>query len=298
MLRRAAKTMFEDLPASLRPQVAGTRTETAARRALQVGLAAVAGFPRLLIYDLAREEAPSPAGETSIFVHGSARWSAYLANRRRFDVGQLTLILALRPLGAEERLLAVDWGTAYANTFLLIEPTTQDLDLTDERNLAARSFFLEAEAVAGGKDRSVLESMLRSVYGLWIYWPDIPATRESCRSLQLPLNDKGATLIAGLQRELPRIFPPSSFQEQLARLLIEEYELFSRRNVERSCSPFLTHLGLPPLYDVSAVTRALRQLVNEGSVRVHEENGAFYFQGPGYPVPDDLPNELLERMLL
>jgi hypothetical protein len=63
-------------------------------------------------------------------------------------------------------------------------------------------------------------------------------------------------------------------------------------------TPFRTRLGLPAVYDPTLVTVAVRDLVNEGRIAAFPAGGSGYFQGPFLPVPDEVPNELFERMLL
>src|SRR6185437_14322 len=114
------------------------------RAELHRGLVAVAGQSRMLVYDLAPEDAPSRLPRSAIALHGSERWQEYLARRRELDDGYLTLVLTLRRLGLTERLLAVDWGTAHANTFLLIEPLDPSVDLSRSGEEPARSLLLAA----------------------------------------------------------------------------------------------------------------------------------------------------------
>ncbi|HEY7294233.1 MAG TPA: hypothetical protein VH916_04285 [Dehalococcoidia bacterium] len=61
----------------------------------------------------------------------------------------MNLMLALRPLAARERVLLVDWGTSYANTFLLIEPRLAGCDLTVPGNPLRRGGFWEAVRLRG-----------------------------------------------------------------------------------------------------------------------------------------------------
>lgn len=239
-----------------------------------------------------------PRGAGSIFLRGSARWTRYLINRRRFDTGYLTLVFSLRQLDDDERLLAVDWGSAYANTFLLIEPLHDDVDLSAEDDPLVRGILREAQFVSNGGDTSRLMGLLRDIYASWVYWVDAPATRESYRRLAVPMARHTASLRACLQDLLPQIYPSADVRRALERLLRDEPELFRGRLVERAQSPFLTRLGLPPVYDTSTVTNALRTLVNEGRSAARPPGAALAFQGPDRPLPEDMPNELFERMLL
>jgi len=261
---------------------------------LSLAFAALAGHVRFLVYDLAPEDAPLRLSRTGITLRGSERWTAYLSRRRALDDGQLTLVLALRHLQRTERLLAVDWGTAHANAFLLIEPLDPEIDLSSARQVAAR----DVRAAAERRDAALVESMLRSLYGSWVYWPAAPATEDGTQQAGLPLTEARATLFERLQQALPDIFPPRAFVEQLSRLLRDESELFHGRTVERARSPFLTRLGLPAVYDPTLVTVAVRHLVNEGRISAFPAGGGGFFQGPSVPVPDEVPNELFERMLL
>jgi hypothetical protein len=278
--------------------VTGPRRDSAEWRALEDAFAALAGYRRLVIYDVARQERPRPLRGGSKFLRDSARWHRYLLNRRRFDTGYLTFIFALRRLDDDERLLAVDWGSAFANTFLLVEPLQPEVDLADAENRAGRSLLLEMRAAAKGGDREGLIGMLRGQYASWVYWPAAPATPTGFRRLDLPLADGSASLAERLQALLPDIYQQIDFQQALDWLLRTESELFRGRVVEHARSPFLTRLGLPLVYDASSITNALRRLVNEGRSSVRLPGEALTFQGPERPVPDDLPNELFERMVL
>lgn len=268
-------------------------------RVLRAGFDAVAGLSRVLLYDLAREEVPDRVSRTGVALRGSARWLAYLDRRRQLDDGRLSLVFALRRLGRSERLLAVDWGTAHANTFLLIEPLDPATELSEAGDPVARELRAAAEAGAAGDNPAPVETVLRRAYGTWVYWPETPATEEGFQRLELPLDEGPATLFQRLRGEaLPEVFPPSSFDRQLSRLIHSESELFVGRTVERARSPFLTRLGLPTVYEPSLVTGALRRMVNDGRLSAYVVGGHGSFQGPEAPVPDEVPDELFERMLL
>ena len=284
---------------SLRARIAGVPADAAIWRVLRAGFDAVAGAGRVLIYDLRREEAPDRLSRTGVALKGSPRWLAYLDRRRRLDDGGLSLVFALRRLGQAERLLVVDWGTAHANTFLLIEPLDPEADLSDGRDPTAQALRAAAEAGARSDDPSDVEAVLRRAYASWVYWPDSPATEDGFCRQDLPLSEDSATLFQRLRAEaLPEVFPPSAFDRQLSRLIHFESELFVGRSVERACSPFLTRLGLPTVYEPSLVTGALRRMVNEGRLSAYVVGGHGSFQGPEAPVPDEVPDELFERMLL
>jgi hypothetical protein len=277
-----------------RANIAGAAAETAAWRLLRESFEAVAGFARILLYDLSHEEAPGRVTRTGIALHGSSRWRAYLGRRRQLDDGDLSLVVSLRRLERAERLLAVDWGTAHANSFLLVEPLEVDVDLSSGTDPVS----CELQDAAARGDRTHIERLLREVYGSWVYWPGAPATEDGCERMEIALREPAATLFQGLQRALRRVFPPSAFQERLAELMRFESELFAGRSIERARSPFLTRLGLPAMYEPSLVTGALRRMVNEGRIAAYVAGGRGAFQGPDEPVPDEVPDELFERMLL
>jgi hypothetical protein len=280
------------------PQIAGLGPAGSASAAVRRALEAVAGAARVLVYDLSREDVPDRVTRTGITLRGSQRWQAYLERRRTFDDGYLSLVLSLRRLERSERLLAVNWGTAHANTLLLIEPLETDVDLSDADNLAARELRRAAEPATGGPDGPRLEALLRQIYGYWVYWPAAPATEDGWQRLELALSDPPATLSQQLEQALQRVFPPRAFDEQLSRLFRYESELFTGRSVERARSPFLTRLGLPAVYAPPVVTAAIRRMVNAGQLSAYMAGGKGSFQGPAEPVPDEVPDELFERMLL
>lgn len=280
------------------PRVASTAPETGESRALQQALAAIAGHSRVLLYDLPVADAPRRLDAAGVALHASPRWQEYLRNRRLFDDGRLTLLISLRRLPPEERLLVVDWGTAYANTFLLLEPSEEGVDLTDPKNPAAGRVTAAARTASASSDSSELAQTLRGVYASWVYWPAAPAAPESSRRVDLPLADDDATLIDRLNEVLRGVYPPSRLRSHLIRLLREESELFTGRSVERARSPFLTRLGLPKVYDPSTFTEVMRRLVNEGYVAVRAQDGLCSFKGPELPIPESMPNELFERLLL
>jgi hypothetical protein len=279
------------------PHVAATTPETAETRALQRALAQIAGHSRVLLYDVPATDAPRRLDRSGVAVQAPPRWHAYLRNRRAFDDGRLTLLIALRRLPPEEELLVVDWGAAYANTFLLLEPSAEDVDLTDAGNPIAR----EVAAAARTADRdaeTTLVRLLRGIYASWVYWPAAPAAPETSRRVDLPLRESDGSILQHLDAVLRGVYPPSRLRSHLIRLLREESELFTGRTVERARSPFLTRLGLPKVYDPSAFTEVLRHLVNEGYVSVRAADGQYSFKGPEAPIPDGMPNELVERLLL
>jgi hypothetical protein len=286
--------MMSRSPQPPRANIAGAAAESAAWRVLRESFEAVAGFARILLYDLSPEDAPGRVSRTGIALHGSNGWRAYLGRRRQLDDGDLSLVLSLRRLERSERLLAVDWGTAHANAFLLMEPLETQVDLSSGVDPVSRVLH---DAAARG-DRQRVEGLLREIYGSWVYWPGAPATEDGCERMDIPVREPSGTLFEGLLRALRRVFPPSAFQERLGELMRFESELFAGRSIERARSPFLTRLGLPAVYEPSLVTGALRRMVNEGRIAAYVAGGRGSFQGPEEPVPDEIPNELFERMLL
>jgi hypothetical protein len=284
--------------ASAPVRIAGLSPASPGWETLLLGLQTMAGVPRVLVYDLGRDDVPDRLSPTGITLRGSPRWYAYLERRRGFDDGYLSIVLSLRRLERTERLLAVNWGTAHANTLLLIEPLDAGVDLADPDSRAAQELRSVAEEGAQNQDCSRVEALLRGLYGYWIYWPDAPATEDGWRRLELELTRPPATLTQQLERLLQEVFPPRAFDEQLTRLFRFESELFTGRSVERARTPFLTRLGLPAVYGPSVVTAAVRRMVNAGHLSAYMAGGRGAFQGPAEPVPDEIPDELFERMLL
>jgi hypothetical protein len=109
---------------------------------LEAALKRLAGTERVVIYDVHEDDAPERPSPASPFIRGSAAWWDFVARRRVLDDGEnLTLLVSMRGLRTEERLMVVNWGSAFANTFLLIEPSDPWLDLTSSdcvRQLAKR----------------------------------------------------------------------------------------------------------------------------------------------------------------
>ncbi len=280
------------------------RAELDARVGVQIrtSLRALAGTPRCAFYDLPRDLAPQPLREGSIYLRDSPAWRRFLAERRGLDNGELSLVLALRPLGERERLLIVDWGTSYANSFLLIEPSDADLDLTDPaaplpRALADAAATLPANTAEAVPAEPSLERTLRAAFGVWTYWTGTRGNWEA-HQVRLACREPGDTLMALVRRHLPVRFPQGAFDRALAELYARERELFSGP-VARARIPFRSRLGLPILHDPYAVDRALRRLVNEGRAAVTGGvEGVRVRFGAGRPVPPELPAETFERLLL
>jgi hypothetical protein len=263
---------------------------TLRRDALLAALQQLAGTPRLLIYDLCEEQAPHRADPASPFVRGSDAWWRFVDRRRALDDGQgLNLLISLRGLRTDERLLAAAWGTAFANSFLIIEPADPWLDLTTAEGLA------EYEKQSHSKDAS---SLVRSAYAEWNYWVCDEKGELESRAATLNL-DSDQTLWQELGERLPQAFPAESFLSSLTLLTLREAELFNGgREVIRSVVPFLTRLGLPILYDARHVMFGVRQLVNAGltSVQDPRDNGRVY-RGPSEPLPKEVSDERLALML-
>ena len=89
---------------------------------LAAALGRLAGTERLLVYDVSEPEAPERRNPVVPFVRGGGAWWRFVERRRALDDGaDLNLLVSLRGLRADERLLAVSWGCAFANSFLVVE---------------------------------------------------------------------------------------------------------------------------------------------------------------------------------
>jgi hypothetical protein len=259
------------------------------RGELLLALGQLAGTPRTLVYDLTEEEAPSRANPSTPFVRGSEAWWRFVERRRALDDAQgLNLLISLRGLRMEERLLAVNWGTAFANSFLVIEPADPWLDLSTAEGLA------DYESQSGAKDAPCL---VRGAYAEWNYWVRDEQGELESRSATLNLTPD-STLWDTVRERLPQAFPAAAFLSSLTLLTLRESELFTGgKQVARAVAPFLTRLGLPVLYDARHVLQGVRQLVNAGLTWVQdpEDNWRFY-RGPSDPIPTELSDERLSRM--
>lgn len=266
------------------------------RRLIAEAFRAIAGVPSGVIYDLPESLRPRPI-PGSIFVRGEARWRSYLDAREEVDSGEPTVLIALRVLDDEERHLAVDWGTTYANTFLLIEPRDWRCDLSDPANAYARRLDEAIEATSGdpGAPDSPLVGYLRGVFGTWRCWG---ASASSTRGITLDLAGDEATLWGVLRDELAARFPETAFDRSLNRLYVSDRELFVGP-VTRARSVFRTRLGLPVLYDAQFVDRAVRRMVNRGAMRVAGLSlpGRPAF-GWGRPVPDEVRDEEFAQFVM
>ena len=104
---------------------------------LAAALGRLAGTERLLVYDVSEPEAPERRNPVVPFVRGGGAWWRFVERRRALDDGaDLNLLVSLRGLRADERLLAVSWGCAFANSFLVVEPSDPWLDLTTPEGIA------------------------------------------------------------------------------------------------------------------------------------------------------------------
>jgi len=250
----------------------------AANSVLDVALRDLAGTERVLVYDVPAAERPVRTGPASPFVMGGGAWWRFVRRRRVLDDGWLTILVALRCLPEDEALLAVDWGTRFANALLLVEPNKQ-VDLT----------------LANGVESSFADSQLRAVYGVWRFWQLRAGRREPhCESLDLAA---AVSIVETFRERLPRVFPPEAFQAALLDLNSREADLFVGKPVERVILPFLTRLGLPIPYDPAILLNATRDLINRGQAWVEDaSDGRLAYHGPERPLPDDMSDERLARM--
>ena len=268
----------------------------------------LAGGTRGVIYDVPVVERPR-ATRGSIFVRGGDAWRRFLDSREAVDAGDPTLLISLRVLDEDERHLVVDWGTTYANTFLLVEPRDWRCDLTDPEN-AYRERLEEAidgsvrlappdegASTAGWTRSTPIGTLLHGVYGVWRYWT-VPTRRGSTRSIPLDLRGEGDTIWERLQPILEERFPEAMFDRALARLRASDRELLGGP-VTRARSVFRSRLGLPVVHEVGSVDRAVRRLVNAGGMRVMAPSlpGRPIF-GAGRPVPAEVTDEEFSRFVM
>ena len=252
-------------------------------------LGGLAGTPRTLIYDISEAEAPHRSSPSTPFVRGSEAWWRFIDRRRALDDAQgLNLLVSLRGLRADERLLIVNWGTKFANSFLVIEPADPWLDLTTDQGL-------EEYAKQSGAQHAT--DLVRSAYADWNYWVRDEKGDLESRSATLNL-DPHATLWQAVLERLPQTFPAAAFLSSLTLLTLKESELFTGgKQVGRAVAPFLTRLGLPVLYDGRHVIRGVRELVNAGLSWVQDpEDNWRYYRGPAAPIPAEVSDERVSRM--
>lgn len=294
--RRARRAGGADVPAT------GLSSEE--ERILLQGLQDLAGAARGVIYDVPIHDRPLRLPLSPVYLEGSSSWRRFLRARRALDTGHLTLLLSLRRLPEDERRLVVDWGTAHANSFLLVEPAEPGCDLTDPRSPVGREVSdlcrQAAELEASGGDEgerwtahTPLGQRLRELFGLWVWW-DAPLPHGRTNEEILRLAGPADTLSIHLLPLLYQRFPQESFDAALAELQSSERELFGG-DVAAARSVFRTRLGLPILHDSRAVDRAVRRLVNLGRMSVTSGGRDAVIFGPDHLVPDDLPDEEFER---
>ncbi len=277
------------------------------QRILLRALQDLAGTARGVVYDVPRAQRPWPQPLSPIYVEGSSAWRRYLRARRSLDDGQLTLLLSLRQLPEEECRLAVDWGAAYANSFLLVEPRVAACDLSDPGSSVAREVLALCRQAAASESRAPgveanerwtahtpLGERLRELYGRWVCW-DAPLPEGRTEVTPLRLTGPADTLSIQLLPLLYERFPQQSFDVALAELQQRERELFGG-TVANARSAFRTRLGLPILHDPHAPDRAVRRLVNLGRMSVASGLPGGRIFGPGRRVPDDMPEDEFERL--
>jgi hypothetical protein len=251
----------------------------------------LAGTERVVIYDVAEEDAPERPNPASPFVRGSSAWWDFVRRRRELDDGQnLTLLVSLRGLRTDERLLAINWGSAFANTFLLIEPADPWLDLTTDQGV--REFA--AQKAEGDADR-----LVRRAYADWVYWHTSPDGETDSHLATLDMAESDSTLWETMWHKLPLTFSENEYLSSLTLLTLREAELFTGgREVARAVIPFLTRIGLPIVYDARHVIKGVRELVNAGLAWVQdpEDNWRIY-KGPSEPIPSDITDERVAMMV-
>jgi len=265
------------------------------KQEILAALKRLAGTDRVVIYDVHEDDAPERANATTPFIRGSAAWWDFVERRRALDDGQnLTLLVSLRGLRTEERLLVVNWGSAFANTFLLIEPSDPWLDLTSGegiRNLASHN------ATPSGKDDA--DKLVRAAYADWVYWYTSPQGETESHMANLDISDPSSTLWQTMWHKLPQTFREQDYLSSLTLLTLRESELFTGgREVGRAIVPFLTRLGLPIIYDARHVIQGVRQLVNAGLAWVQDpEDNWRVYKGPAEPIPAEVTDERLALMV-
>ncbi len=267
----------------------------------------IAGTSNGVVYDLPKTLRPERI-PGSIYVRGSTAWRDYLAAREQVDTGDPAILFSLRVLDDEERQLAVDWGTTYANAFFLVEPHDPACDLSDPANEWARQMneaiaatlavMPSQETMREGWTRGTpLGALLREVFGTWLYW-SAPPPAGTIQPVSLNLGGTDDTLWGRLLDELNERFPQPIFDRALARLHAREDELFGGP-VPRARSVFRTRLGMPILRDPRCADHALRRLANQGEMSIIATSlpGIPVF-GHGRPVPDEITDEEFSQFLM
>jgi hypothetical protein len=261
------------------------------RDQIYAALRRLAGTPRVLVYDVPEDQAPTRSSPSTPFVHGGKAWWQFVERRRALDDGNnLSILVSMRGLRFDERLIMVGWGTAFANSFLVVEPADPWLDLTTPEGLD------EISRTTGARSP---DALARAAYAEWIYWIRDERGDLESHSATLSLTDPDDTLWQSIMRRLPDTFPASAFLSSLTLLTLREAELFTGgREVARAIVPFLTRLGLPVLYDAHHVIEGVRQLVNAGLAVVQDpEERMRSYRGPTDPLPAEISNERLAMMI-
>ncbi|HEY5476748.1 MAG TPA: hypothetical protein VIK11_08520 [Tepidiformaceae bacterium] len=267
----------------------------------------IAGTSNGVIYDLPTTLRPERI-PGSIYVRGSSAWRDYLDAREQVDTGDPAILFSLRILENEERQLAVDWGTTYANSFFLIEPHDPACDLSDPANAWARrmneaitatlAVMPPQESITEGWTRTTpLGVFLREVFGTWLYW-SAPPPNGAILPVPLDLRSSEDTLWGRLLAELNDRFPQPAFDRAIARLHAREDELFGGP-VVRARSVFRTRLGMPILRDPRCADHALRRLANQGEMSIIATSlPGIPVYGHGSPVPDEITDEEFSQFLM
>jgi hypothetical protein len=261
------------------------------RHEIAAALKRLAGTERVLIYDVSEDEAPTRAVPTTPFVRGGKSWWRFIERRRALDDGaDLSILVSMRGLQLDERMLMVAWGSAFANSFLVIEPADPWLDLTTDNGVSEFSLRSGAQKA---------DALVRAAYAEWIYWIRDERGELESRRATLSLTNLDDTLWQNVWERLPRTFPAGAFLSSLTLLTLREAELFTGgREVARAIVPFLTRLGMPILYDARHVIDGVRQLVNAGLAWVQDpEEGGRVYRGPNDPLPAEVTNERLAMMI-
>lgn len=259
-------------------------------RQVSEALQRLAGTERLLIYDVPEADVPVRSGPCSPFVRGGPTWNRFIERRRVLDDGRdLNLLVSLRGLRAEERLLMVGWGTNFANSFLVIEPYDPWLDLTTPESIAQ---------YAQQQDAKTPDDLVRAAYAEWVYWTSEKNGEIESHTASLRVSDPKATLWTSVWEQLPKTWTEADFLSTLTILNLREQELFvGGREVMRAMIPFLTRLGLPILYDWRLVMHGMRELINAGLATAQDPDSRRVYHGPMYRLPDEITDERLAFML-
>lgn len=275
---------------------------------IQQGLRDLAGSARGVVYDVPFAQRPRRITGSAVYLRETPSWRGFAAARREVDTGDLVILLALRRLDDEERYIAMDWGTRYANCFLLVEPSNRTCDLTDAaseasralRAAAARSMdaFEPADGDGGPGTRATpLGECLRACFGTWVYW-SAPPPGGRVREVPLALTGPNDTLAGRLIHEMGERFPQESFDRALEYVNYWEMELMGGP-IPRARSVFRTRLGLPVLRDPYLADHAVRRLVNEGRTRISAPPPRRHpIYGPGNPVPEEISDEEFARYVM